>query len=265
MMSKKISVIGGDLRQISASKDLVEQGYRVTVYGFDDIHCLGLPECDNLSEALSAADCVLLPLPVTRDGVTVSTPLWEKQLSLTVLFSHISQDTVIFCGMGEKLSECYQKRITDYAEDEGFLLKNAYLTAEAALGIAISKTPVSLFGSSVLVTGYGRIGFFLAKMLHALGAVTYVASRSPDHLVKIELEGCIPVSYDALSDVLPGMDMIFNTVPFVVFSKELIKQIPKTCLFVDLASLPGGIDKDTAKEVGIDVLHALSLPGKVIS
>ena len=259
MMGKKISVIGGDLRQIYAAKYFREQGYTVSVFRFDSPCPLELSECFDLADT----DCVLLPLPVTRDGVLLNTPLWNCELTLEELFSKIPKETTVFCGMAKKLPVCFQDLVTDYADDEGFLLKNAYLTAEAALELAIARTPISLFGASVLVTGYGRIGCFLAKMLHSLGAVTYVASRSPAHLTKIELEGCIPVSYDTLSDVLPKMDMIFNTVPFVVFTKELLKQVPKESLFVDLASLPGGVDKDAAKLLGVEVNHALSLPGKV--
>lgn len=259
MMGKKISVIGGDLRQIYAAYNLMKYGFTVTAYGFDGKYLAGLRESSDFWEA----DCVLLPLPVTRDSALLNTPLWEGELSLEKLFSVIPKDTLIFCGMAEKLPGCFQKSVTDYAVDESFLLKNAHLTAEAALEIAISKTPVSLFGASVLVTGYGRIGFLLARMFHLLGAKTYVASRSPAHLTKIELEGCIPVAYDELFAVLPEMDMIFNTVPFVVFTKELLKQVPKESLFVDLASLPGGVDKDAAKLLGVEVNHALSLPGKV--
>ena len=63
--------------------------------------------------------------------------------------------------------------------------------------------------------------------------------------------------------VLPQMDMIFNTVPFIIFEEKLLKTIQKHCLFVDLASLPGGVDKQTASSYGLEVIHALSLPGKV--
>ena len=37
----------------------------------------------------------------------------------------------------------------------------------------------------------------------------------------------------------------------------------KNCkLIIDLASLPGGVDKDSAKKFGIEVINALGLPGK---
>lgn len=262
-MCQKISVIGGDLRQIYAAKKLEEQGYEVTLYGFDGSYLMGLSGCSHLSQALSESDCVLLPFPVSRDQTMLSTPLWEQTLSLDEVFSGIPDSATVFCGMSDKLPPCYQHGIVDYGEDEAFLLKNAYLTAEAALGIVISQTKISLQGASVLITGYGRIGGFLAKMLKNLGAKTYVASRRSYHLAEIELVGCIPVSHNALFGILSEMDVVLNTVPVVIFDEWLIQQISKKCLFVDLASLPGGIDQTVAKNYGVEVLHALSLPGKV--
>ncbi len=266
MMCQRISVIGGDLRQIFAAKRLLEQGHEVTVYGFSSAHMDGFLkflDISDLKHVLGGADCVLLPLPVSKDGKTLNTPLWEENLSLSELFETIPKETVVFCGMAEKLPLSYRNRVTDYAKEEDFLVKNAYLTAEAAVEIAIRETPISLLGMPVLITGYGRIGSFLAKMLKSLGASTYVAARRDTHFAKMELEGHIPVSYDSLPTMLPKMELIFNTVPNLIFSESFIFFIQKNCLFVDLASLPGGIDFDAAKAQGIKVMHALSLPGKV--
>jgi hypothetical protein len=33
-------------------------------------------------------------------------------------------------------------------------------------------------------------------------------------------------------------------------------------VIIDLASLPGGVDKECAEKLGISVIHALALPGK---
>ena len=262
MMRKNFSVIGGDLRQIWAAKYLMKQGHEVSVYGFDNVHLTDLTDGFDLAETLKSTDCVLLPLPVTRDGVYLNTPLWEHSLSLEEVFCAIPEKATVFCGMSEKLPVQYQEGVVDYAEDEAFLLKNAYLTAEAALGIAITKTPISLLGASVLVTGYGRIGAFLAQMLRQLGAKTYVASRRSFHLAEIELEGYTPVSYDVISNILPQMDMIFNTAPTLVFNENFIQNIPLDCFFVDLASMPGGVDEYAAEKRGLKVIRALSLPGK---
>ena len=43
----------------------------------------------------------------------------------------------------------------------------------------------------------------------------------------------------------------------------LLEKINKDCLIIDLASKPGGVDFDKAKELGIKTNWALGLPGKV--
>ena len=262
-MSLKIAVIGGDLRQLYAANRLMEQGYGVSLYGFSDSDCPGVHPCEELSRALEDADCVVLPMPVSRDKETLLTPLWEKKLPLSQLFDNVKYYQTVFCGMAEKLPLCYQDGVVDYAEDESFLLKNAYLTAEAAVEIAISQTSYSLREASILITGYGRIGKFLARMLSSLGAKVFVAARRSYQLAEIELEGHIPVSYEHLSAILPEADLVFNTVPHQIFDWQRVAQLKTDCLFVDLASLPGGIVKEAADQRGVRLIHALSLPGKV--
>ena len=41
------------------------------------------------------------------------------------------------------------------------------------------------------------------------------------------------------------------------------KRIRKDCLVIDLASKPGGVDFKAASELGVKVVWALGLPGKV--
>ena len=59
-----------------------------------------------------------------------------------------------------------------------------------------------------------------------------------------------------------GFDVVFNTVPSLIFTEKILENTDKNTLFIDLASLPGGIDKSVAKSLDIDVIHALALPGK---
>ena len=57
-------------------------------------------------------------------------------------------------------------------------------------------------------------------------------------------------------------DLIFNTVPSLVLDRNALRMIAKKAIIFDLASLPGGVDDDYAREEEIYVLHLLSLPGK---
>ena len=58
-------------------------------------------------------------------------------------------------------------------------------------------------------------------------------------------------------------DIIFNTVPAMILDSHALAHIALDSVVIDLASMPGGVDFDSAKRMGIDAVHALSLPGKV--
>ena len=53
----------------------------------------------------------------------------------------------------------------DYYKNEELLIENAIPTAEGALAIAMEELPITIFGSKVLVTGYGRVAKTAAKNL----------------------------------------------------------------------------------------------------
>ena len=59
-----------------------------------------------------------------------------------------------------------------------------------------------------------------------------------------------------------GYDIIYNTVPSLLFDCAFLEQVDKKTFIIELASAPGGIDVCAAKELGSNVLWAASLPGK---
>ena len=54
-----------------------------------------------------------------------------------------------------------------------------------------------------------------------------------------------------------------NTVPAPVLGRAELENLGKDCLVLDLASQPGGVDREAAEKLGRRVIHALALPGKV--
>ena len=44
--------------------------------------------------------------------------------------------------------------------------------------------------------------------------------------------------------------------------EEILKDMKKTTLIIDLASAPGGVDMLAAKKYGVNLIHALALPSK---
>ncbi len=260
-----VSVIGGDLRQITLAFLLKKEGYDVKIFGFDkQIDTKNLKKAKNEEDA-ARAEIVILPLPVSHDGVLLNSPFCENEIKLSSLFEKISSDTIIFGG---KLTpnDILQKRnikTYDYLEREELSVANAIPTAEGAIEIALSETPHTLHKSSCLVVGYGRIGKILADRLKAFGADVTVSARKCADFAWCDANGVKCVHSNALSETIKNYQVIFNTVPSVIFDEKLLKEIEENTLIIDLASKPGGVDFSLAKDLGIKVIWALSLPGKV--
>ena len=162
----------------------------------------------------------------------------------------------------EELAKKSGIKTTDYYDREEFKISNAVPTAESALAIAINEVPVTILGTTVLVMGYGRIGKTLCGMLKALGAKVYASARKCTDFAWIENNGCIPVHTDNIGNIISECKIIFNTIPKTVLGCEMLSRVSKDALIIDLASKPGGVDFELAKKAGINVIWALSLPGK---
>ena len=76
-------------------------------------------------------------------------------------------------------------------------------------------------------------------------------------------EEVIPTDPQELAEKIGECDIIFNTVPHCVLDFKALSVTKPNVLIIDLASRPGGVDFETAKELERRVIWALSLPGKV--
>lgn len=264
----KLGFVGGDIRQIYCAKKLAEMGFEVALYGFGKQQCdIGLcTKCTRITDVLDKAEVVVLPLPVSNDGITVNTPYSDSVISLSEVL-HLSKDAkmLLYGGSNGKIEQlCREKDIIhiDYSKREDFRVLNAEPTAEGAIAIALNEMKSTIFGSNALVIGYGRIGKILSRYLKSIGATTYVAARRSEQLAEIKLSGCIPVHTLELDEALSVCKLIINTVPKTILKNELLETISKDALIIDLASKPGGIDFKSAGEKGLNVIWALSLPGR---
>ena len=264
---RKIAVIGGDARQIFCAKKLSSLGFETALFGFDkykdDIGCC--TRCALCDEAKYSFDTFLLPLPSCNDGFFLSTPLSEHTLTLDGLFKDTNADTLILYGKSSAVNKkCTEMNIVcvDYSERTDFQIANAVPTAESALAIAISELPVTLCGQNCLVTGFGKIGKVLCRLLYAFGAKVTATARNSADLALIRAHGYKAVHTDNLCSILEKNRVIFNTIPYPVLSSDALGVMHPDTLIIDLASRPGGVDFESAKKAGLNVIWALSLPGK---
>ena len=66
-----------------------------------------------------------------------------------------------------------------------------------------------------------------------------------------------------MHEKLEDFDIIVNTVPVQILNKKELEFIRKDTLIIDLASNPGGVDRDEVKKQNLKFVWALALPGKV--
>ena len=255
MRDKTILIVGGDKRQQELFKILKEHYKNIFTYGLYEKESLPLKN-----------DIIILPIPVTNDGIYINAPLTTRKISLEEISRYVDSKTKVFGGkMPDKLFFGSDAFIYDYNNNEALTIFNAALTAEAAISLAISNSDNSIFKSKCLVTGFGRIGKFLANYLKALSADVTVAARKESDLTFIESFSLKPLKYKNLKNNIKKFDYIFNTVPELIFNPIILKNCKEKVLIIDLASIPGGVDYDYAEKNSIKVLKARSLPGKFSS
>ncbi len=259
------SILGGDKRMLFLARSLCGDGKRVLLGGFDNLKSLGAPVITDVGSAVRYADAVIFPLPCVRADGSLNTVFSDGSVFLTEEEQQAVLRTPVFTSMKERLVRAYPSlkagMIYDYAAREDFAVRNALPTAEGAIERAMNAYEGTIAGSRSLVVGFGRIGKALTRLLKALGSEVTVAARSEKDLAEIETLGCAVVVTGEISSV-KGFDLVFNTVPFLIFDRELLSKTDENTLIIDLASLPGGVDMEAASALGIDAQRALSLPGK---
>lgn len=244
---KKITVIGGDNRLKLLKNSLMELGYTVDT--------LGLYEDD--SADIRSSQAVVFPVPTTKDGETVFTPLTGRIIKLREIAEELSREQLILCCN----YSFENKNSVDYGSFDSYALLNAVPTAEGAIKIAIENTPFTLWKSRVLVVGYGRVGKILSERLKALGCDVTVSARKPADQALIDALGYSFINTGHLNMKPLSYDIIFNTVDVKVIDDSALKNT-EASLLIDLSTF-GGFSFSAAEEYGIKAIKAPGLPGKV--
>ena len=257
----KVLIIGGDKRFIYLSRILEDKGCEVKSFGTDGTG--GGYDMASFEKDVRDADMLILPIPYTTDGITVNTPLSDECLYLSKIYKNVRKDALIFGGVvGDKYIPPDDVRFYDYAKREDFAYLNAVPTAEGAIEAVMKHIPISISGANVLVTGFGKCAKILSLTLKSLGAKVTVCARRSSDIAFAKSLGMNGVKISGMKNILGASDVIFNTVPHIIFGDEELKCIKKGCPLADIASYPGGAEKDAVKRYGTNYLFLPSLPGK---
>ncbi len=261
MTDHDIVFMGGDMRMVYAAERMsVSRGCALA--GFD---ILDARQRRNIPEAGTAARYGAAVLPVLADGVdAIRCPYSGRTYDINVLSMLLTEGAAVFAGKVTKglIRLCAENGYTlyDYLVREEFAVNNAVLTAEGAVGIAVYETGGSIFGSSVMILGFGRIGKLCARYFSALGADVSVAARKKEALAWIGAYGYRAVDLGderALCETLGKAGIIINTIPAKVLAGTRTEAVQSDAVLIELAS-----QACTDGSARFRIIQAGGLPGK---
>ena len=258
-------IIGGDKRQLFLAKSISDSCCDVILGGFDKLQSSGALVLADVRTAILESDAVIFPLPSVRADRSINTPFSDRTVFLDDIEINALMRKPVFVAMRDKFIKAYPQledaRVFASCAKAEFVILNALPTAGGAVECAVSRYGGVISGSKCLVVGFGKIGKILAKTLRALDAHVTVSARKDNDFAYIKALGYNAQNTLALKNV-KGFDIVFNTVPKLIFDKQLLMNTDSNTMIIDLASLPGGVDFEAAHKFNIDAVRALSLPGK---
>lgn len=266
----QLAIVGGDARQLQVIQKLEELDASITLIGFDklDHKYPNIQNGEMRVELCKKLDAIVLPVIGTDDLGQVSSNFTEKPV--LIKDEHISslpKHAKIYTGLAniylKNIAHHHQIEIVELLERNDIAIYNSIPTAEGAIMLAIQHTEITLHRSKCIVLGMGRIGTTLARILQSLGAYVKIGLNTEDQFARAWEMNLEPFYLDDLSFEVNKIDLIFNTIPSMIITAQIIVKIPQHAVIIDLASSPGGTDYRFAAKRGIKAMLAPGLPGLV--
>lgn len=220
------------------------------------------------AELLGNADVLVLPTVGCDDEGNINALFSSHRLQL--LDEHIAampSRSTVYTGMAKSylrsLCARHSLKLVELLNRDDVAIYNSIPTAEGALVMAIQNTDFTIHGSTSMVLGMGRTGFTMARALQGLGSSVKVGVRRQEHYARAEEMGWKPFMTGELLLHVPDVDLIFNTIPSMIITAQVLSRLQRHCVIIDLASAPGGCDFRYAEKRGIKAMLAPGLPGIV--
>lgn len=277
-----ISIIGGDLRSVRLVENYAAEGNTIYTFGLENYNWKEnttssseeknseIVLCENLSEAMEKSNIVIGGIPFSRDGIKLNAPFARKEILIEDFKKNLNGKKFFagrileenFCPEENASEDKPKIQMYDLLKDDELTILNAIPTVEGAIKIAIDEREETIHESNVLVCGYGRIGKIACDRFSKLGANVYCTARKETDLAWIREKRFIPLTYPEVINFASRFDIVINTVPTLIIKKEELDAFNKDVLLIELASLPGGFDKEYIKQKGLKLITAPGIPGK---
>ena len=234
-MNKSIAFICGDNRQIYLANLFNQNNYKTYTYDLSSEYLSkSCTKCTSLNMAINSAQYIVFPFRI--DCISL--------MQLSAILPYLNNKTVFGGCIESELKHLFiQNNIKyyDYFKDNSVNKLNAIANAEGSIYYAINNSTINLHNSNVLVLGYGNCGSILSHKLKALGCNVTVTGRTSyskacacsNMLNYIDL-----TNINSIINSIHQYDFIFNTVPSLILTDNLLSNVKTDCVIIDVASSP---------------------------
>ena len=263
-----IAIIGGDMRQVYMIPMFRQKNLSVITYGLTypmmkDICSQG----KTMKETIKSSMVLVSSIPFSKDGIVIPSLTSPFDMTTDCFFDATLPKQMLFAGMISPTirNHCSEHQVSyyDFMEDDCIAIANGIATAEGAIMEAISKSSGNLHKSQCLVLGFGKCAKTLAMKLKGLDAFVTIGARKASDLALSNALGFETITLNCLNEILPSYDYIFNSIPALILDNDLLCNISKETIIIDIASSPGGLNYKKAKELNLNANLCLGIPGKI--
>lgn len=255
---KDVIILGGDNR-LKELYGILKDYFCVDISGFDMLENTDTININDAMEHLAEYSMVVLPIPLSVNG-KIKMPFSKTSVSEDRLLKKLKKGQKVLYG-GIKDVESSAEMI-NILKNKRYARQNAYYTAVITLELLKTKYMVELYGSNVLVTGFGKIASSMCDILKSRGVSVSAAARSEAAKTEIIKKGYEFINIYSLAPMIGKFDVIINTVPAVVIKENELRAAKPGVLIVDVASPPYGVDFKAAECMGVMACIEQGLPGK---
>jgi dipicolinate synthase subunit A len=268
----KVLFLGGDKRQLEIINGLYQKGNEIHLVGFDNIDIQSSIIKKNTNNLkMIEYNVIILPVSGVKKDLSVESEFNDCKVTLpSDLLVNTRKDVIIFTGIMTDVLGNMLKMADRHAvvlmDDNDIKKENSIPTVEGIIGDLVYNTEYTINGSNILILGYGNVGKLLVSKLQYLGAnvtVGVITEEDFNSLKEHNINGFYTNNADLMKSIIKNNDIIINTVPNILLSKEYLEVVGRKSYILDVASHPHGVDFDKANEMNIKNKLLLGIPSLV--